>query len=262
MIAERLGDPEVMALALASRALTALPREGEVARLDIERALSLRHDDGPSDATAFALMQYGRYFLYRGDWDDAARYLNRCLDMVERNHQKAWAQTFLAQLDLRRGHPELARERLLPIVRQEDPEEPMTIWVNGARVTLAEAYVALGDLDGAETILTPSIAWRRWSGNSHGVAYALRVQAMLHIHRGGWREAALVLEEALRLVRGIPEPDPYLEGLLLETYGQLHIAKREWKPARLRLEGALILLRQVGAPKDVERVDAALIEMG
>jgi tetratricopeptide (TPR) repeat protein/transcriptional regulator with XRE-family HTH domain len=260
MIAERLGDPEVMTLALASRALTALPGEGEAARLDIERALSLRPDDGSSDATAFALMQYGRYFLYRGDWDDAARYLNRCLDMVERNHQKAWAQTFLAQLDLVRGHPELARERLLPIVRQEDPAEPMTIWVDGARVTLAEAHMALGDLDGADTILTPSIAWQRWSGNPHGIANALRVQATLHIQRGRWTEAALVLEEALCLVRGISRG--YLEGLLLETYGQLHIAKGEWEPARLRLEGAVILLRQVGTHKDVERVDAVLTEMG
>jgi tetratricopeptide (TPR) repeat protein/transcriptional regulator with XRE-family HTH domain len=260
MIAERLGDPEVMALALASRALTALPRDGDAARLDIERALSLRDHDGSSDATAFALMQYGRYFLYRGDWDDAARYLNRCLDMVERSHQRAWAQTFLAELDLRHGHPELARERLLPVVKQADPEQPVTIWVDGARVRLAEAHVALGDLNGAETILTPSIEWQRWSGNPYGLANALRVQATLHIRRGRWREAVLVLEEALHLVRH--DSGTYLEGLLLETYGKLHIAQSEWEAARLRLEGAVILLRQAGARKDVERVNAALVGMG
>ena len=56
-------------------------------------------------------------------------------------------------------------------------------------------------------------------------------------------------------------PYPYGEARLLHVYGQMHVARGEPGPAHARLEAALAIFRRLGALKDVERVEQALVDL-
>jgi len=82
-VAERLNDPELISLACASRAYASIPAGNwDGAGADIDRALSLSRQFGALQATTFALIQLGRLCLLRGDWQQASRSLEECVDMA------------------------------------------------------------------------------------------------------------------------------------------------------------------------------------
>jgi tetratricopeptide (TPR) repeat protein/transcriptional regulator with XRE-family HTH domain len=259
-VAQLLGDPRLMILAHCSRAsVTLATGEWDLARVDIETAVSLGRKIGPSGTSAYALLQLGRYCLYTGEWENAAQHLEECVATAAGSQQTPWAQTFLAELDLLRGHPERARERLLPVLDRADPTDLETLWVGGVRPTLARAYLELGDLAGAENLLTLCLARVRQTGSRGRLVHALRVQATLETRRGRWVEAVQALEEALLLAHGISSP--YDEGWVQEVYGQMHIERREPEQARERLAESLEIFRRLGAKKDVERTEQALAKL-
>ena len=88
---------------------------------------------------------------------------------------------------------------------------------------------------------------------------ALRVQAMVRICQERWDEAKRALEEGLTMARSLPYP--YGEARLLHVYGQMHTQKGEPVPARERLEAALAIFRRLGARKDAERAEQAIVAL-
>ncbi|HEV8193511.1 MAG TPA: hypothetical protein VGP82_18780 [Ktedonobacterales bacterium] len=65
----------------------------------------------------------------------------------------------------------------------------------------------------------------------------LRVRGLLYLRQTRWQDADAVLEQALSLARGMPQP--YAEATLLYVFGQLRITKGEPAPAREKRGAAL-----------------------
>jgi tetratricopeptide (TPR) repeat protein len=259
-VAEQLGDPEVITLCLSSRALvTLVTGEWDLARVDVERAVVLGREIGRSDATGFALLQYGHYCLCTGEWEKAARHLEECVAMAARSHQIPWAQKLLAEIDLLLGHPEQARERLVPLLGRLGLADRETTWVAGIRPVLARACVELGEPATAIAILMPYVARCRQTGNRHGLVEGLHAQAMVAAQLGCWGEAKDALEEGLLLAQSMPAPRD--EARLLQVYGRMHASKGEPERARERLEQSLAIFGRLGAKNDAEQTDQELNEL-
>jgi hypothetical protein len=79
------------------------------------------------------------------------------------------------------------------------------------------------------------------------------------MRQGRWDEAAQGLEEGITLARAIPYP--YAAGRLLHVYGELHLQTGEAGQARARLEAALAIFRRLGARRDAERIERALLSL-
>jgi len=124
---------------------------------------------------------------------------------------------------------------------------------------MAWAHLDLGELDVAMEMAARGLTRARAEGNRVALVDALRVQAMVAIRQRQWEEAERFLGEGLARAGGMPYP--YAEGRLLHIYGLLHLDTGETRPARERLEAALAIFRQLGARKEIERVDRVLDDL-
>jgi tetratricopeptide (TPR) repeat protein/transcriptional regulator with XRE-family HTH domain len=262
-VAELLGDPEVITLARSNRCMSATwTGEWALARADIETAVSLGREIGPFNATGFALLKHGVLCLYEGDWVSASQHLEECVAIAERSNSPQIlpsAQSWLAELDLRMGHPDDARRRLIPFLDRPDPTQPETVWVIGVRPLLAWAYLELGELARAKDMVAYCLARARGSGDRLLQLGTLQAQAMVAAREERWANAAQALEEGLLLAQGMPYP--YQEARLLQMYGRMHASKGEPERARERLKQALAIFGRLGAKKDTERTDQELTSL-
>ena len=88
---------------------------------------------------------------------------------------------------------------------------------------------------------------------------ALRVQAMVRICQEHWDDAAQALEEGLALAQSMPYP--HGQARLLQEYGEMHVKRGEPVRARERLAAALAIFCRLGARKDAERAEQAIVAL-
>ena len=197
------------------------------------------------------LHSFGTLSLVEGHWSKATHYLGEALTSAARIGDRQvlrWAAGSMAELEILEGHPDAARDRLVPLLDRQGLEEfDVTLFLP----VLAWAYLDLGDQ--AQADLTVSEAIRRGRAQHLRVvlAGALRVQALIAGRQGRVHEAEAALEEGLTLARAMPYP--YAEARLLQAYGSLHTERGTPEPARVYLEAALAIFQHLGARKDVER---------
>jgi hypothetical protein len=115
----------------------------------------------------------------------------------------------------------------------------------------------MGEVAVADEMVGQAVARVRAAGHRIVLVVALRVQAMVATRQGHWEDAERTQEEGLSLARRMPYP--YAEARLLHVYGEMHAQKGEPKLARERLEAALAIFRRLGARKDAEQVERALV---
>jgi tetratricopeptide (TPR) repeat protein len=85
-IAERSGDPLLLALMTTRRGMTAFyAGDWREARTYFEAAVALDRQVGPSWVSTCCLLDLGRLELAEGAWDAAARWLEESLTIAERS---------------------------------------------------------------------------------------------------------------------------------------------------------------------------------
>jgi tetratricopeptide (TPR) repeat protein/transcriptional regulator with XRE-family HTH domain len=256
-VADQQGDPAQIATLTAYRGEIAFfAGDWELAREDCERALSLSRQIGSSWVSPWPLLHLARLYLATGAWETASSHL---MDKVVATHasQVLWvrrlASGLLAECDVLMGRPDAARARLLPLLDRPGQEE----WnVTALLPVLAWAHLELGALSQAEGTLAQALRRARAGNHRLALAEALRVQALLTLRRRQEADAEHTVEEGLALARRMPQP--YAEGRLLHLYGLLYVQKGERRPAREHLETAQAIFQQLGARKDIERVQQDL----
>jgi hypothetical protein len=206
-----------------------------------------------------ALCKLGLLCLVEGAWDEAARHLEEAVAGAERfsyYEGYAWAQRVLAELDLMAARPAAAQARLLALLESPTKSEldhafllPMLAW----------ASLQLGEASDADATASRASTRARAERNMLALAEALGVQALVAMEQERWADARHALDEGLALTRRIGYP--YAEGRLLATWGRLHTRRGEREPARARLEGALAIFRRLGARRDAERTEHALLSL-
>jgi class 3 adenylate cyclase/tetratricopeptide (TPR) repeat protein len=257
-VVQRIGDRwgmGFMELCLAE----ALMFEGDWDRASacVKRAEDVYRAMKPSPGTAWAssyvLSDRAWLDLWQGRWEEASRGLHEALPPKEAGGDIQGVQGIswlLGELELLSGQPEAARTRLERITSLHG------IFVLAARVTLAWAYLELGDVERAAETAIRAMAEMRDRGIRVFQPDALRVRGMLLAEQGKWEEAERTFEEAVSLARAMPYP--YAQARALNQHGMTHVQKGEPQQARSRMEEALALFQRLGAGKDVERTEQAL----
>jgi tetratricopeptide (TPR) repeat protein len=251
-VATRLGDPAEIVLALAHSGRNAyLMGDWSRARADLEQAVRVSNRIGVSAAVTEAVVFLAELHLSAGEWDEAIRCLDEALVVAGRNGAYGGrirhAQILRAEYELLTGHPEAARDRLLPLQAAEDT------WNKWLQTHLAWAYLELGDARRAADTMAPIVRQARSERHLIRLTDALHVQAMALAALGHDDEAAAALDEGLTLALALPYP--YGEARLLHVYGLLHRQRGESALAQQRLAAAHATFRRLGARKDVERVE-------
>jgi tetratricopeptide (TPR) repeat protein len=251
--AEQPEDREGLAFLAPQRGLLAfLLGDWTRARADFERAAGLV----PWGAVAiYPHGSLGLLSLCEGDEGAASAQFTEALAVAERHHDLwalRWLQGALAERDLLAGQPELAHVRLASLLDQS------TLEVSGLDTKqlvplLAWAYIEQQELRQAEHLLTRLVTETRAAQLHQVLCDALRVQGLLAIRQGHWREAEQALEEALRLARGFPYP--YGEAKILMWSGYLLLQRRRREQAQQQFAAALAILARLG-----ERLYARHIE--
>ena len=154
----------------------------------------------------FTLAELGRVCQAEGQREGAARYLQEALALCEPMRNVEWlrqTQSILAEGDLLDGHPEQARQRLLPVLDRSADQEPD---VTALLPLLAWAHLDAGDLASAETALEQAIA-RAWSQQMRpALANALLVQVRLAARQRRYQEAEESLEATLGCLESASSP--------------------------------------------------------
>lgn len=255
-LARLRGDPGAIAWNLSLLGFCALMMcDWSHARVCMEEALKITRSLGSSFHIA-PLMDMGLLSLFEGDWQAAACYLQEAADRAERKGdlfaQRVTAER-LARLDVLEGRPEVAVERLTPLLDRPGLE--------GFRVavilsTLSWAYLERGDLAQAETLVADAVRREAAQENHLDLAYARFIQAKVLRDLGRWTEAEQSVEQALSLYRSTPSP--YHEALTLHDYGLLNAERGEPGIAQQQLGQARAIFTRLGAKKDLERTEQAL----
>jgi tetratricopeptide (TPR) repeat protein len=222
----------------------------------LERGVALSRQVGSAHALWYALQHLGWLHLAEGEWDAASQVLEECVNLVDRDgdlQALRFTHMLLAELDLLEGRPDAAHSRLIPLLDRPGLEEQDVTWMLSY---LAWAHLGLGDLAEADREVQRSITRSRRQHHQMALVDALRVQAMVAIHRQHWDAAQSALVEGLALARRMPYP--YAEGRLQHVYGGLCRDRGDGEAARERLEGALAIFQQLGARKDIERIEHEL----
>jgi tetratricopeptide (TPR) repeat protein len=157
----------------------------------------------------------------------------------------------LAELDLLRGEPEVARSRLEVMRRIPGREAHDALYL---APTLAQAYLRMGELERAGSLLADALEQIRALGHRIALVEVLIVQAAVLIRRQRWDDAEDSIVEGLELARGMPYP--FAEARLLEEHGALLAATGRFSgPARKQ---AAAIYNRLGARIDSERIRSSV----
>lgn len=257
--AERSHDTLLIGF-LAFRGRNAFYRgDWAAARTDLQESLARFRQVGLTYFLDFTLAELGRVCQAEGQREGAARYLQEALALCEPMRNVEWlrqTQSILAEGDLLDGHPEQARQRLLPVLDRSADQEPD---VTALLPLLAWAHLDAGDLASAETALEQAIA-RAWSQQMRpALANALLVQVRLAARQRRYQEAEESLEATLKLCREIPYP--YAEAKTLSVAGLVSGQQGETAQARERYEAALTILHRLGERLYADVIQQALEQL-
>ena len=211
----------------------------------------------PGSATGYPLLGLGQLSCARGEDESGGHYLAEALALARRGLPPRLlrpVQGCLAERDLLVGRPGDALGRLGPLL--EAPEGQEGIDATPLLPLLAWAHLEASDLHLADVVATEALDRCRREQHQLALLDALRIRALLEVHRGRWDEAAAALDEALALAR--PMPYPYAEAKALDMYGQLFTAQGEWALAREKYQAALAILHRLGERLYAQRIERAL----
>jgi tetratricopeptide (TPR) repeat protein len=230
--------------------------EWEEAAGYIERGAEIIRAVGASWYAAYGPVQRGNLRLQQGRWEEAARDLQETIALAEPSGDAqalGYAHSLLGELEVLQGRAEAACARLEPLITGDDP------YVVPMSATLAWAYLELGEMDRAEETAQRGLTIARERQNGLWAPDVLRVQGMILARRGRWQEAEAVLREAVSLARTMPYP--YAEARALYECGMMHIRREDPQAARQPLQDAVAIFRRLGAQKDLEPAEQAVVAL-
>jgi tetratricopeptide (TPR) repeat protein len=158
---------------------------------------------------------------------------------------------YLAELDLVRGQPEAALQRVEPHLRHDSL---LAVLLPVA----VRAYVDLGKSDDALRRAEQAVSRARENGELLALTDALWVQGLALTRDGRTDDAKGALEEGLSVARGMPYP--YAESRILEAMARVCSLQGDPAGARERLHEALTIVERLGAAGDIERIQRMVAE--
>jgi tetratricopeptide (TPR) repeat protein len=246
-LAEQVGRPVQLAQALGNLSSYLITiGKWPAALRHLERALSIL---GPYRGTHASnpLSILGLLALRRGRCEEAQHLLDEALNLTDDGRSRIvreYVLTYLAELDIVRGKPKRAIERLEPQTRDSDSALVMF-------PVLARAHLEAGAEAEATALASRTVCRARREGQRVVLADALWVQGMVSVRCRRFPEATETFGEALEVARALPLP--YTEARILEQQGIQAALEEEHERFRARVSDALAIFRRLGAEKDITR---------
>jgi tetratricopeptide (TPR) repeat protein/transcriptional regulator with XRE-family HTH domain len=259
-VAEQMENPAQLSFTVAFHGwLALLTGDGQRARADMDRALAVSAQADPSWHSTYLPFFLARLSLAEGDPAGATALVQQALVLAEESSDLQalrWASALMAEIEMLERRPEAARIRLLPLLDRLGLEEcDVTLLLP----VLAWAQLELGQVDDATVTVEQAVVRARREEMQLVLVEALRVQALIAIHRERWIDAECSLAEGLALARAMLYP--YAEARLLQVCGRLHSQKGEPEVARERLEAALATFRRLGVRMEVDLTERDLTRL-
>jgi tetratricopeptide (TPR) repeat protein len=251
-----LGEGELAYIVALRGWLTFLSGEWPCAHGDLDQAVALSRRVPTSWWAAYPLLYQAPLSLAEGEWAATAATLQEALALAEANgdwQARRWAAGLMAEIDLLEGRVGAAGARLLPLLDRSGLQE---CDVTRLLPVLARTYLEQGQVERAVETVEQALARARPEGMRLVLVEALRVQALIALHRDRWDEVARSLEEGLEVARGMPHP--YAEARLLRLDAEVQVRRGELVAARERLAAAGAIFARLGARRDAAQVDLAL----
>ncbi|HLV97042.1 MAG TPA: AAA family ATPase [Ktedonobacterales bacterium] len=255
--AQRLDDPHWLAsIESAYSQVAFFSGHWQEADAHAQRAVAIGRQVGFSRSVLYALIELARVRLAQGAVAEACSLLDESIVLTQK-HQELFALRYAlglrAEYDLLSGHPQEARERLLPVLAGGALEDwgmqmllPMLAWAQGE----------LGEVPTAQELLTRGLACARARNEHLTIGILLVVSARLAMRQQHWQEAERALEEAVRLAQALPAP--YVEAQARYVSGLVRLQQGAGEQAQSWLMAAGRLLHHLGERLYAERVEQAL----
>jgi tetratricopeptide (TPR) repeat protein len=161
---------------------------------------------------------------------------------------------WLAQLDLFRGEPAVARDRVTAFLA----ESPAGYYADWLGHLLARAYLELGECDLAERTVDQAVLATTASDIALHMADALWAKGVVASRLGCWEEARQAFDRAQNV---LGDQEPYRRARILAACGEMHAQQGQAEQARAGLRAALTIFRELGARPDAQRAECALGEL-
>jgi tetratricopeptide (TPR) repeat protein len=200
-----------------------------------------------------ALDALGELAMAQGDWDRAQQVLDEAASNSVGSVQIGrFIQRDLAELDILRGRPRHAIDRLQPIVSAAETEDNDIVSV---LPNLAWAMLEAGEVQAASEIAGRAVDLATAWDNALALVDARRVHGMVlrELHRT--QEAAEAFQAGVALAQKMPYR--YAEARALCEWGIMDLPSSP-HDARDRLQQASVIFRKLGAARDVARIDGLL----
>jgi tetratricopeptide (TPR) repeat protein/transcriptional regulator with XRE-family HTH domain len=258
-LAEQLGNQAELLFSLVQYAsVTITLGEWKEAHTALERAIAIT----PSvPLFAYHWISLGRLCLAEGEEETASQHFTEALRQAEQGHDLRAlrsAQKMLAEHELFLGRPKAAHARLAPFL--EGPNAQIRdVDATDLLVTMAWAYIELGEVARAHQMLVPFLAQTRQAQSRQSLAGALLVQARAFMREERWQEAEQALTEALELYQAMPFP--YAEAQTLYLFGQMSLQQGAPDLARERFRSARTILEKLGERLYARRIEQMLAKL-
>ena len=199
----------------------------------------------------------GAVHMGRGEWDAGSRYLEEHLTIAKRTGDFRWlhaAQALLAEREILEGHAEAARVRLEGVLDLPGLSEIDTVMVH---VVLAWSCLELRNEVWAEELAGDAVRVAEARENQRVLIDALRVEGMVLTRLRHPEQACRSFKRVLAMTDDATYPYPRARALY--EYGMMLMPQGEKSQARARLMEALGVFQRLGARKDMERTQQALV---
>ncbi|MGH2410285.1 MAG: tetratricopeptide repeat protein, partial [Chloroflexota bacterium] len=254
-VCERAGDPSQVAFTLTNVAeiLTTMG-DWQEAETYVDRAQDILSTlESATYMRGYPPMMRAELFRLRGEWDSATDCLRETQEIGKRTNDRQSldiSNTIWASVDLARGDPQSALDRLAPLA--EEPDAPLAKMLP----ILSRAHLGLGDRERALGTADEAVKCARAQEEGLCLVDALQSRAMVMTAFERFDEARADLDEALKLATAMPFP--YGEAGILCDLATVDAAQGETGRARERREQALATFQKLGARREVERVEGLL----
>ncbi len=259
-LADRIHSPWDTAMALYSAGATyRMLGDWDQARACLEKSDKLRRDLASSWWAIYGILELSAFRLDEGHLDQASSLADEGLILARRaRHLEGIraGELLLSEIDLLQGRPQVARNRLTPLLDRPGLEE---LQVTEMLPTLAAAYEACGDQQQAEEVVEEAIRRARASNAMIALASALVLRGRWMAAQGNLDTAERDLDEAVGLARDMPYPHFEARGLF--EWGVVCQRAGDLERARERFTKALEILQRLGARTFVERTKQRLSDL-
>lgn len=242
-------------------ALTALGNWAE-ARTALEGAVTLVRSIERAWFSANPYVRLIALCLVEGSWDEAEALLDELMPIVRAIDDPQWltgANFLRARLEGLRGNPEGVLALVGWIAEPSEPSDMRVLFLVQEGATLVQAYLALGDVDRARSIVDEAFPLAQATGLPPALIPWLLLRAILLARQGQWDDAARAFGEAVELPRQLSMP--YDEAQAVFEWGMMLKEAGEPQRAREKLREARGTFSRLGARHDIERSQRALSEL-